>query len=197
MKKPYRERKFYEDMVYILDFLPYGYGLGYIRRYKRAHRGPVAQAIGVSYFILLELAPVSGLHLKIGERISLGGGLEGQIIKVTRRLTYDELTATSKAELPHILEIIVKSREKDFVEFFNTAPPLTKKMHSLELLRGVGKKVLWRIINERKKRPFESFEDIKSRVKIDPLKVIVERIIEELSMPQRHYLFVAPYYLRE
>ena len=39
-------------------------------------------------------------------------------------------------------------------------------MHMLELLPGVGKKHMWEIIEARKDKPFESFEDIKNRVKL-------------------------------
>jgi len=191
-----REKKFYEDVAYVLDFLPYGYGVGYPRGGRYQSR-PVAQAVGERYFMLLELAPLEGLQLRVGERISLSGGLEGEVIRVTRRLRYDELTASARAELPNALTEIVKRREKFFVEFFNTAQPLTTKMHSLELLRGIGKKTLWKILEERRKRPFESFEDIRDRIKIDPLRLIVDRIIEELRGEQRHYLFVAPYRRRE
>jgi len=189
------EAKYREDIAYILDFLPYGYGPGY-RRGRTALRGPIAQAIGERYFILLELAPLAGIQLRTGDVVSLTGGLDKQVIRVVGRISYDELTAAAKAELPGIIERIVMKREKHFVEFFNKAEPLTTKMHSLELLRGIGKKTLWRILDERRKRPFESFEDIRLRAKIDPVKLIVERIIEELREPQRHYLFIAPPFRR-
>lgn len=142
--------------------------------------------------MLLELAPLAGIQLRIGDAISLTGGLDKQVIRVVGRISYEDLTATAKAELPGIIEKIVMKREKDFVEFFNKAEPLTTKMHSLELLRGIGKKTLWRILNERKKKPFSSFQDIRDRVRIDPVKLITERVIEELREPQRHYLFVVP-----
>jgi len=193
-----RERRFHreprekllEEFVYILDYLPYGYGAGMRRGYSSR---PTAQAIGEKYFTLLELRLIEGLELKIGEKLPLIGGLESQLLKVSKRLTYDELTATARAELPNIVRIIVEQREKEFVEFFNEAQPLTTKMHSLELLYGIGKKTLWKILNERKRKKFTSFQDIRERTKIDPVKLIVERIIEELSKEQKHYLFVKPY----
>ncbi|RLE84799.1 MAG: DUF655 domain-containing protein [Thermoprotei archaeon] len=192
MKPFYGKKQFMEDYVYILDYLPFGYGPGYMSRYEVRYRGPIAQAIGESYFTLLEVTPLPGLQFNIRDRVYLGRVYDESIVRVTRRLSYDELTATAKAELPVILQLIVKKREKEYVDFFNKAAPLTKKMHSLELLRGIGKRTLWKILEERRRKPFESFDDIKERTKIDPVKVIVERIIEELSEPQRHYLFVPP-----
>ena len=182
--------KLIEDFVYILDYLPYGYGPSSRRGFSSK---PMAQAIGEKYFMLLELRLIEGLELKIGEKLPLIGGLESELLKVCRRLSYDELTATAKAELPSIIKNIVLSREEEFVKFFNEAQPLTTKMHSLELLHGIGKKTLWKILNERKRKPFSSFKDIYERTKIDPLKLVVERIIEELSEEQKHYLFVKPY----
>ncbi len=189
-------RKCYEEYAYILDFLPYGYPYYMTTSLRQPpRRGPVAQAIGEDYFMLLELEPFKGVTLSLRERVFVGRGLSDKIKirRVIRRLTYDELTATAKAELPAVLEMIVESREKYFVDFFNNAGPLTKKMHELELLRGIGKKTLWRILEERKKKPFESFKDIQTRAKIpDPKKLIVERIIEELKGGQKYYLFVVP-----
>jgi putative nucleotide binding protein len=190
MKVVDKKQKVYEEYAYILDYLPYG--LSHSRR--EGSRGPVAQAIGERYFMLLELALIPGFELKTGDRIPLIRDLESQLLRVTRRLTYDELTANAKAELPEIVRQIVLQREREFVEFFNKAEPLTTRMHSLELLPGIGKRILWKILEERKKKPFESFKDIYERIKIDPVKIICERIIEELKTEQRHYLFVKPFY---
>ncbi len=55
-------------------------------------------------------------------------------------------------------------------------------MHSLELLPGIGKKLMWSVLNERKKGPFKSFQDLTGRVKgvYNPEKLISNRIEEEL-----------------
>ncbi|HDI31683.1 MAG: DUF655 domain-containing protein [Thermoprotei archaeon] len=185
--------KYYEEFVYVLDYLPYGYGTGYPRRIS----GPIAQAIGEKYFMLLELKVIEGLELKVGERIPVIGGLESELVRVVGRLSYDDLTTSAKAELPNVIRIIVEKREPFFVEFFNTSQPLTKKMHTLELLHGIGKKTLWKILNERRRKPFESFKDIYERTKVDPVKLLVERIIEELKGEEKHYLFVKPFFKRE
>ncbi|MCS7105159.1 MAG: DUF655 domain-containing protein [Thermofilaceae archaeon] len=191
MKFSDRKQKVYEEYVYILDFLPYGYG--YTRSRRETTKGPIAQAIGDRYFMLLELAPIPGFELKSGDRIPLFRDLDSQLIRVTRRLTYDELTTNAKAELPEIVRQIVMNREQEFVSFFNRAEPLTTRMHSLELLPGIGKRLLWKILDERKRKPFESYKDIYDRIKIDPVKTVCERILEELQTEQRHYVFVKPF----
>ena len=103
-----------------------------------------------------------------------------------------KLTVTAKSELRYIIKDLVHKNEKRFIEFFNNAQPLTTRMHQLELLPGLGKKHMWEIINARDEKPFESFDDIKKRVKLmpDPEKIVVKRIEEELSGKEKHRLFV-------
>jgi putative nucleotide binding protein len=86
----------------------------------------------------------------------------------------------------------VKKSEKRFVDFFNNAQPLSTRMHQLELLPGLGKKHMWEVVEARKEKPFESFADIKKRVKLmpDPEKVIIKRIILELQGSEKHRIFV-------
>ncbi len=190
-KREYRKRyqQCPETAVYVLDYLPYGDPI-------RGIRHPLVQSIGEEKFLLLELKPSTGstadIEVKVGERIVLVGSLESQIFRFSRLLRYEDLTSTAKAELPRVLEEIVLKNEKKFVEFFNTAQPISKKAHQLELLKGVGKRTLWKIINERRRKPFQSYKDIMERVGIDPVRLIVERIIEELREPQSYYLFVKP-----
>ena len=78
------------------------------------------------------------------------------------------------------------------VEFFNKAQPLTMRMHQLELLPGLGKKHMWEILEARKDKDFESYEDIKKRVKLmpDPEKAIIRRIQAEIEGKEKHRIFV-------
>ena len=63
----------------------------------------------------------------------------------------------------------------------------------MELIPGIGKKTMWTILEERRKKPFESFEDIRNRSKApDPVVAITERIVRELRGEERYYLFVDP-----
>jgi putative nucleotide binding protein len=87
---------------------------------------------------------------------------------------------------------MVHGNEKRFVEFFNNAQPLTTRMHQIELLPGLGKKHMWEILEARKEKPFDSFADIKKRVKLmpDPEKTIIRRILEEIKGAEKHRIFV-------
>ncbi len=65
-------------------------------------------------------------------------------------------------------------------------------MHQLELLPGLGKKHMWQILESRKDKEFESFADIKKRVKLmpDPEKAIIRRIVAEIGGKEKHRIFV-------
>ena len=95
-------------------------------------------------------------------------------------------------ELENVINKLVEEREKEFVEFFNKCGPISTRLHTLEILPGIGKKHMWDILEARKEKPFESFEDIKKRVKLipDPKQSIVRRILEELQEKDKYKLFV-------
>ncbi|HDD59339.1 MAG: DUF655 domain-containing protein [Thermoplasmata archaeon] len=179
-----------EEFAYVLDYLPQG-----LPDMKKFHREPVVYAIGESEFKILEIAPLEDADFTIGERIYVGKEKEkrDKVRAVKRRVSYDELTHAAKEELPYILEEIVRRGEEKFVEFFNTAQPITTRLHSLELLPGLGKKTMWAILEERKKSPFASFSDLCERVPTlrHPERLIVKRIIQELENTKEKYrLFV-------
>jgi len=88
-----------------------------------------------------------------------------------------------------VVEQIVRENEQRFVDFFNKSVPLTPKFHMLHLLPGIGKKLLWEILEERGKKPFESFEDISRRIRSlsHPDRMIVTRILREIEDPNEKY----------
>jgi putative nucleotide binding protein len=104
------------------------------------------------------------------------------------RVNYNDLTSTAKAELPSILEEVILNNESKFTSFFNETQAITPRMHSLELIPGIGKKYAWAILDLRDRKPFENFQDLKERSHLsDPAKLIARRIIEELSEREPKY----------
>lgn len=180
-----------EEYAYILDYLPQGHPES--RKFKKE---PIAYGVGDTEFKLLELLPKQNASLVVGDRVYIGKNMEKRdtILHVKKRVRYDELTSAAQSELPYIIEEIVKNKEKEFIKFFNEAIPVTTKFHMLELLPGLGKKTMWCIIDERKKKPFKDFDDLKKRVPTlyHPEKLIVDRILKEIMEPdQKYHLFVA------
>jgi putative nucleotide binding protein len=187
-ERPDKMEKF-EDYAYVLDFLPYGH----VDDKRPIHkREPLAQVMGEKYFTLLEVSVKKDKNPLVMDRLYIGKGERDVVNRIKRKLKYEELTPSAKKELPFVVENIVKQRESEFVEFFNKSEPITTRMHQLELLPGVGKKTMWAILEERKKEPFKSFDDIAKRVKgVQPLKLVVGRIIYELQNPDaKYHIFV-------
>lgn len=186
-----------EDFAIILDYLPLGYVKEGAASFKRK---PVAQAIGISEFTLLELTPKEKVNLDIHEKVYIGAGKRDKIARVNRRLNYDKLTATARVELNYVIEEIIKDNEDKFVQYFNEAGPISTRLHQIELLPGIGKKHMWDILNARKEKKFESFPDIKKRVPMltDPVKLVSKRILLELEADgdrkgkRKYILFTRP-----
>jgi len=186
-----------EEYAIILDYLPLGYVKEGLPSFKRK---PVAQAIGKEEFTLLELIPKENVDLDIHEKVYIGSGKRDKIARVNRRLKYDDLTATARVELNYVIEEIIKANEDKFIEFFNESGPISTRLHQLELLPGIGKKHMWDILNARKEKKFDSFEDIKDRVPMlaDPVKLMVKRILLELEATpekkgkRKYILFTRP-----
>ncbi|MDW7733149.1 MAG: DUF655 domain-containing protein, partial [Methanolobus sp.] len=156
---------------------------------------PVVQAIGEKNFVLMELVPKEGKVPVIQSRVYIGEGDRDEIDHVKHRISYNNLSHGAQIELPFILEMNVSNDEERFVKFFNDAHPITNRLHMLELLPGIGKKLMWAIIDERKKGPFSSLEELHSRVGgvHSPQKVISNRIVEELKDDNIKYrLFTLP-----
>ncbi|MBI5389710.1 DUF655 domain-containing protein [Candidatus Woesearchaeota archaeon] len=184
-------KKLREEYVVILDYLPNGYPLDNLPSYKKT---PIVQAMGKERFVLLELVPKKGIFLAAHQEIYIGEGKRDEIHHINGRLPLSKLTGTARSELEFVVRNIVEKNQKRFVDFFNNSQPLSTRMHQLELLPGLGKKHMWQIIEDRRDKPFASFEDLKQRVKLlpDPIKSVVKRIMLELEGAEKHYLFVEP-----
>ena len=174
-----------EEYAIVLDYLPYGYPL-------EGKMMPIAQAIGVQNFALLQLVPRRGIKLELKEKVYIGEGKRDKIYYILGRLPKEKLTETAKLQLQEFIRIILGEQEKRFIEFFNKAEPINTRMHQLELIPGFGKKHTHEILKAREEKAFSSFEEIKQRIPNlpDPKKAIEKRLIEELTEVQRHNLFV-------
>lgn len=119
--------------------------------------------------------------------------LPEKIVVVPRRpLRYDELSDLAKRNLEEAITRIIKKREFDFVTFFNIAQPINIRLHSLALLKGVGKRTLMSLLRIRSQKPFRSLEEIKKVLKTDPVEALTEKILEEIKGEAKYYLFIKP-----
>ena len=172
----------------VLDFLPRGSPNDDRPQYERS---PVAFAVGETDFRLVEVALTDDAGINIGDRIEIEP--PGENAKTLRTVEYADLSSTAESELEYAVEEIIDSDEQGFVEFYNDAQPITTRLHVLNLLPGIGKKLRNNILDARKRRPFESYEDIEERVSglYEPKDVLAERITEELREEDLKYRIFA------
>lgn len=175
-----------EENAIVLDHLENGYPFE-----PASVKTPIVQALGLIHLTLLELIPKKGVALQPMEKVYIGEGKRDQIHHIKGRIAAEKLTPTASDTLKEAVEEIVSAQESRFVDFFNKAQPLSMRMHQLELLPGLGKKHMWEILNARKEKPFENFEDIKERVKLlpNPKQLIIKRIIAEIEGKEKYRVF--------
>ncbi len=139
---------------------------------------------------MLEAELKIGATVLVHERIYIGRDRREKIDRILTRISYEQLTANAKAEIVPLIAELVKTQEKRFVDFFNNSQPVTPRMHSLELLPGIGKKSMWQVVNMRERKPFASYKDIQERTGLSDIpKITSKRIIEELSTDSKYRLF--------
>lgn len=183
---PLQGQRRYEEYAYVLDFT---------QRAKsstvRGKEGMIIQAIGEERLTLLELLGTQNMSIDVAERVYIGREGRDKVMSVLGRLEYSSISQSAKNELPSIIEKIVTTNQRRFIDYINTAQPITPRIHALELIPGIGKTYMMTIIKEREKKKFESFIDIQQRVGLrDPAKLIAKRIIDEITGEARMNLFV-------
>jgi len=182
-----QNKREFEDYAYVLDFLEYGYPDDTRPLHQKK---PVAQAFGEKQFVMMELTFKDNQVADLAEKLYIGKGKREKVEFVSKMLKYDQLTPTAKTELLHVIKEAVKAQEERFVEFLNNCGPITNRMHTLQLLPGIGKTSMWKVIEEREIKKFESFKDFEDRVRKNIVDPLSKRIEEELKEPQKHYVFV-------
>jgi putative nucleotide binding protein len=176
----------YEEYAYVLDFT---------QRAKsstvRGKEGMIIQAVGEERLTLLELLGAQNLSVEIGERVYIGREGRDKVMSVLGRLEYESISQSAKNELPSVIEKIVITNQKRFIDYINAAQPITPRIHALELIPGIGKTYMMTIIKEREKKKFESFSEIQQRVGLrEPAKLLAKRIVDEITGEARMNLFV-------
>lgn len=176
-----------QETAVVLDFLAHGRTEDDRPQYQKE---PLAYVIDTETFLLYELVLEDDSGLSIGDSIDLDGMTE---IVRQKQIEYGDLPGGASSELDYAIEEIVEAQEQRFVDYYNNAQPITLRLHQLNLLPGIGEKLRNDILDERKRGPFESFDDIEERIGglHDPEEVLVERIFEELEEDDLKYqLFV-------
>jgi putative nucleotide binding protein len=189
-KEPREKSQFIKKdrIIQILDVLLHGHFSDDIPMHKQK---PIVQCISLEDFVLYEVEIIRNSAIKVQDKGIYGDFRNsGQLGKVEKKIDYDDLTPTSKALLNSVLEARIRELSEEFLYFFNNSVSITPRLHQLQLVPGIGKKLMWEIIEARNKKKFESFEDISQKTSIsDPVNLIVKLIIKELSRNVKYYIF--------
>ena len=175
--------------LYVLDRFDHG-GM------DRARHGwnPFVQIIIVPHFVLFEVEIKEDSDIKLMEKIVISGTESDGLANIKRKLKFADLSTTSKDVIDLVLEQYIKDYPDKFLNWINRAQSITIRRHYLELLPGVGKKLMKEILELRKIQPFESFDDLHERVPgFKPIHSISTRIVEELQGNEeeiKHHIFV-------
>jgi putative nucleotide binding protein len=176
-----------EDFAWVIEYLPSGHA-------SALRKEPVVQLMGTRFFTLLEATVVPNATIVVGQTVNVGKEGRKEISHIKGRIKYEDLTGGAREFLPVMVKKAVAEREHDFVTFINTAKPISIRVHTLDLLPGIGKKNMESLLKEREERPFESFAEMHKRVPTlaDPSSVFVHRILSELQGAEKYYLFTKP-----
>ncbi|WP_152041826.1 DUF655 domain-containing protein [Salinigranum salinum] len=167
------------DFAVVLDVLPHGRADDDRPRYKKS---PLGYALGEENFRLVELRLDDDADVSIGDRVVVEPAADRDLVEEVRDVEYDALSNTALSELEYVVDEILSEHEGRFVDFYNDAQPITIRLHQLNLLPGIGKKLRNNILDQRKRGPFESFEDLEDRISglHNPKDILAERIMSEL-----------------
>ncbi|MFH1222124.1 MAG: DUF655 domain-containing protein [Candidatus Micrarchaeota archaeon] len=176
-----------EDYAWVIEYLPMGHS-------AQIKREPVVQLIGEKYFTLLEASVKSNANIVLGQRVYVGKDERSEVDHIKGRINYEKLTTSAREFLPLAIRKVVEAHEAYFVNFINNARPISIRVHTLDLLPGIGKKNMEALLRQREEKHFETFADMKARVSslADPVSVFVHRIMSELEGKEKQYIFVKP-----
>ncbi|MBI5046650.1 DUF655 domain-containing protein [Candidatus Micrarchaeota archaeon] len=176
-----------EEYAWVIEYFPLGPA-------SAIRKEPSVQLLGTKFFTLLEATVKANAGIVLGQRLYVGKEGRNEVISIKGRMDYKTISNAAKDVLPAIIKKGVDEREKEFIAFINGAKPISIRVHTLDLLPGVGKKNMEAVLKERENKPFESFADLHARVPTlsDPVGVFVHRIVSELQGNEKYYLFTKP-----
>jgi len=171
-------------VVVLLDVLPNGRPDDDRPQYRKS---PVAYGLGTDAFRLYELTLDEEADVSVSHRLALDGPAVGRY----REVSFDDLTRNAAAEIEYAVEDTSSRamRSGSSLLLHDEAGPITLRLHQLNLLPGIGKQLRNKVLDERKRGPFESFEEVSERVTglHHPREVLVERIVEEIHEEDLKY----------
>jgi putative nucleotide binding protein len=149
------------------------------------------QGVGTDHFTLLEGTFHEETTVAPGDRVATTDDEQGPLTSLTR-LTYETLSQDAQDRLEATVESIISTNEQRFIDYYNTAQPISLRRHQLDLLPGIAESRRNAIIRKRERRPFENFADLEDRVERlkNPQAILAERVLTELRDDVKYTLLV-------
>lgn len=190
-RKGSSQKKYEEDAIVLEVITP-----DRNRRRGRYGDSAILQVVGTSWFTLLEIIPADHNTVMLGDKIKLGKDERNQVETIIGRIAHDDLTPVGELQLDSAIETILEENSSRYVNWLNKSTPISLRLHSMHLIKGIGPKSLKVILDERKTKPFESYEEFEERTGIGNIRgLIKQRIIDELTDPtEKHFLFTRVYH---
>lgn len=184
---PQKISKKYEETAVVLEIITPDRN----RRKDKYRESTIVQAMGEFWFTLLEIIPNDENEISLLDEITLSKDERNNVQTIIGRLRFEDLTPLAEIQLPLAIDKIIEKQEKRFLTFINKASPISLRLHSLHLLKGIGPKSLKSILDERKIIPFSSYEEFEDRTKVKDIRALLtERIKEEIESDDiKHRLF--------
>ena len=135
-----------ERRAVVLDYLAHGLSDGGRAQYDRS---PAGYAMATDDFRLYRVAFDEDERLTIGTRVLIEPRADRTVVTNAQRVDYDDLSSGAQSELEYVVRDLVEEDEERFVDFYNEAQPITLRLHQLNLLPGIGKKLRNAILDER------------------------------------------------
>ncbi len=173
----------------------FAYVIGIKRRAKsviiKNKSGDILYALGQKFLNIMEILIYDNVMFEAGSKIPIDAVNRLNILSVLGRVQYKKTPDDIADAISPIVDTIVAKEEERFVEFINTAGPLTYRIHSLKTIPGISEKLSQNIIMERDDRKFDSYADIEERASVRNIaKNISSRIKEEIIDDTKTNVFV-------
>ena len=133
-----RGQKRYEDKGIVLDLLT----TENARRRDIAKGEVRVQLIGTTWFTLLEVTPKDNENLMVQEEVELGKDEDSKILKIVSRITYDRLSTIAEKALDRAIDAVLVDSEKRFISWINQCDAISIRLHTLQLIKGIGPKFM-------------------------------------------------------
>ncbi|MCL5009584.1 MAG: DUF655 domain-containing protein [Candidatus Parvarchaeota archaeon] len=172
-----------DEYAIVLEYLPYGL-------VDTKDRRPSAIVLTDSLSLLL-VSLKKDVVVESGKRVYIGEEKRDEIHHIIKRIAPDKLSESGLQNLKNMVHKAAQDNEKKYVEILNTLGPINVRLHALELIPGLGKKMTQKMIEERQKKPFESYADIDARLQLASgiSHGIEQRILEEISETDKYRIF--------